>query len=188
MMDDVYTQIRLSARVYTRIEQKVVALYQRNGITEIPINPFEIIANEGHWVKPYSTLWPGLKETLRDSGFEAINYRNTKGSSRIILYDDSLSPLRVKFTLMHELGHIELGHREESDLAKKMADYYDAYSLVPSPLIGLLRCENYIDVAERFQVSNPCADFSFQRYTNWRNYGGGLKPYENSLLRMFQSQ
>ncbi len=78
-----------------------------------------------------------------------------------------------------------MGHKQESDLAKKIADAYAAYSLAPSPLIYALKCEDYIDVANRFNVSPECAYYCFQRYTNWYYFSGDIKAHEQMMMRQF---
>ncbi len=115
-------------------------------------------------------------------GFSFIDSENGR---RIICYDDSRNEARIRFTIMHEIGHILLQHREESDLARKMADYFAAYSLAPSPLMDHYHCDDYIDVIDTFDVSQDCAFYCFQRFNNWLHYGGGIKPYEKDLLYLF---
>ena len=39
------------------------------------------------------------------------------------------------FTIMHEIGHIDMGHKHGSQLAEVIANHYAGYALAPSPLI-----------------------------------------------------
>lgn len=103
-----------------------------------------------------------------------------------IFYNDSHCIERQRFTIMHEIGHIELGHKESSAFAEMCANYYAAYSLAPSPLIGLFKCEDYIDVSIRFNISYECAIYAFDRFERRSNMPYKLKPYEMKLNGLFQ--
>ena len=89
---------------------------------------------------------------------------------------------------MHEIGHIDLGHKGESDLARKMADFYAGYALAPSPLIGrYANFEENFDIVSTFWVSPECAEICKNRYQNWLQYGGReLKDYEIELINLFE--
>ncbi len=88
---------------------------------------------------------------------------------------------------MHEVGHIDLGHKCESDLARKMADYYAGYALAPSPLIEKYASKNSLNISSTFWVSLECADVCALRYQNWKLYGGRyLKDYEIDLINLFE--
>ena len=41
-----------------------------------------------------------------------------------IFYDDSMYDRRIRFTIMHEIGHIVLDHTEHSDLAESEANFF----------------------------------------------------------------
>lgn len=180
-----YTTVRLPSKVYDRIEIKVVELYKRLRITRVPINPFIIASQLGFVVKKYSSLPRNVQIELKTREKEGLSHYDPELGTFVIYCDDSMSYTRVRFTLMHEIGHIILGHREESALARKMADYFSAYALAPSPLMRHYECEDYMDVANKFAVSQECADICFQRFTNWLYYGGKMKSYETELIDLF---
>ena len=181
-----YTSVRLQSKVYDRIEKEVVALYKKLHINEIPIKPFKIASQLGFVVKEYSSLSRKVLIELKTKEQEGVSHYDPELGTFVIYYDDTITYSRIRFTIMHEIGHILLGHREESVLAKRMADYFAAYSLAPSPLMDLFNCEDYIDVSDKFDVSPECADNCFDRFTNWTYYGGKIKPYEVELLDLFQ--
>lgn len=118
---------------------------------------------------------------------DAFSFFSPKDKTYIIAYDVEKSLLRLRFTLMHEIGHIELGHKCESNLARRMADYYAGYALALSPLIYKFASENVTDITSVFWVSTNCADICSKRYNNWMRYGGKyLKDYENDLINLIQ--
>jgi Zn-dependent peptidase ImmA (M78 family) len=182
-----YNDVKLPSKVYQRIEERVASLYVEQNINKVPINPFDIADRRGYIVKPFSDLNEQARLRLFTKKLDGTSYFDPILRKFVIYYDNTQIIERIRFTVMHEIGHIDLGHRQESDLARKMADYYAAYSLAPSPIIHICSCEDYIDVANRFNVSHPCADNCFRRYENWFNYGGkAYKEYELRMLNLFQ--
>ncbi len=180
-----YTEVRLPSKVYYKIERAVVSLYKKLVITTIPLDPFKIAEQMGFIVKRISELPHASQIELREREREALSLYDNAIGTFVIFYDDSISYSRIRFTLMHEIGHIVLGHKEESELARRMADYFAAYALAPSPLIGKYNCDDYMDVANKFSVSQVCASICFQRYLNWAQFGGNLELYEIELLNLF---
>ena len=107
--------------------------------------------------------------------------------THLIIYNDEKPLPRIRFTLMHELGHIDLGHKGESDLARREADAYAGYALAPSPLISKYASEDIFDIMSTFWVSGECADIRSFSYVNWKQYGGRyLKDYEIRLINLFK--
>lgn len=181
-----YTVVRLPSKMYDTIEKKVFSLYKELNITKAPIDPFDIAKRKGYIIKPFSHLDRSTYINFIQNNIDGISHYDPDAKTFVIYYDDTQGLQRVRFTIMHEIGHIEMGHKQESELARKIADYYAAYALAPSPLIDHYECEDYMDIVNKFDISQPCADICFQRYTNWLKYDGNLKKYEISLLDLFQ--
>ena len=173
----------LISREYQRIEQKVVELYRKLNIRSFPIKPHEIAEKLGYSLIPYSRLTKKKRDTLRTIG-AGISVRDKNGKYRIF-YEDIDTYERQRFTIMHEIGHIQLGHREDSELAEKCANYYAPYALAPSPIIGLYKCEDFMEVAIRFGMSQEGGMYAFERFSRWRNIPVALKPHELELNRLF---
>lgn len=183
-----YINVKLPSKLYDEIEQKVVSLYKELGISSVPIDPFKIANSRGYIVKPFSSYVLRDRLTFKEINLDGANYYDPELHTFVICYDDSNCYERIRFTMMHEIGHIDMGHHEESELAKKVADYYAAYALAPSPIIALKKCEDYMDVAKIFKVSQSCADICFQRFINWERISAKLKPYEKALLGLFRDK
>lgn len=187
ILNDCRYQIKIPPQKYEEIEKKVVELYTAQGIHSVPINPFEIIKNRGYVLVPFSKVDRKKYLDCIDENDDAFSFYAPELKTNIIVYNDNKSLYRIRFTLMHEVGHIDLGHKGESELAKKMADYYAGYSLAPSPLIGKFASVNSFDIASTFSVSLECADVCSCRYLNWQLYGGKhLKDYEIKLINLFK--
>lgn len=184
--DSDYVDIKLPKKVYTKIETVVVELFIKLKIGTYPIDPFDIIQKLGFVLRKYSELSLYEQIKLRSKDLDATSCFDPELKTFVICYDDEKYPRRVRFTLMHEVGHILLGHKEESELAKRMANYFAAYSLAPSPIIGVYKCHDACDVADNFVVTDECAFYSFRRYSNWLEFGGRIKSYEEALLNMYE--
>ena len=180
------TAVKLPPSLYDSIEKKVVSLYKECGISSAPIDPFDIASRRGYIVKPFSSFNREAQSDFLKLDLDGANCYDPDRETFVICYDDSKGRERIRFTLMHEIGHIDMGHREESELARKAADYYAAYALAPSPIIGLKECEDCMDVARVFKVSQTCADICYQRFVNWKRIPAELKPYERALLGLFR--
>jgi len=188
MIDTVQTKAsKIPSWKYAEIEKKVVALYIEQNIHKLPIDPFQIIQNRGYILVPFSKLGLNLSEESLNGHNDAFSFYSPQDDTFIIAFDDTKSYDRLRFTLMHEIGHIDLGHKGESDLARRMADYYAGYALAPSPLIHRFATDDVTVIKYVFWVSNYCAEVCRTRYSNWLTYGGiEFRDYESKLLSLFQ--
>lgn len=171
----------LPRKLYNEIEQKVVSLYVRHNIKIIPIDPFEIAAASDYILRPYSELNHEARNLLRSTEKSGTSYFDPRKSKYVICYDDAHILSRQKFTVIHEIGHIDMGHKHGSQLAEEIANHYAAYALAPSPLINKYNCEDFKDIAKIFDISDDCAYFRFASYKNWIKYKI-KKNYEKDLL------
>lgn len=171
---------------YEEIERRVVKLYEEQHINKFPIDPFEIVKKRGYMLIPFSKFKKGTRPECADENNDAFSFYHPDLKTSVIVYNDDKPLRRIRFTLMHEVGHIDLGHKCESDLARKMADYYAGYALAPFPLIGKFASEESADIAATFGVSYDCAEICGCRYQNWQQYGGRyLKDYEIKMISLF---
>lgn len=181
--------VQIPKRRYSAIEKKVVELYDACGVNTIPLNPISILETKGYILRRYSDLDCDVLNDLlaAKSDLEAFNFLNPYIQKYVIYYNSNQNIKRIRFTLMHEIGHIVLGHKEESPLAKKEADFFAAYALAPYPLINFKECEDCIDVEKIFDVSAQCAQIAFASYQNWYKFGGNdYKTHELKLINMIK--
>lgn len=88
---------------------------------------------------------------------------------------------------MHEIGHIILDHTEHSELAEREAKYFAKYALAPPPLVYKLKIGDYLELAEKFDLSYECAYYSMKKYSKWLKYGSSeLLDHEITLISLFQ--
>ncbi|MDE6434652.1 MAG: ImmA/IrrE family metallo-endopeptidase [Lachnospiraceae bacterium] len=180
-------KIIMPERIYRNIEIAAVDLYKELRIRDTAFDVFDVANRKGYRLIAYSKLKRSKREYLRANGYDAINYYDERYKCFVIIYDDKPSLQRQRFSIMHEIGHILLGHKQESDLARIQANYFAAYALAPNPLIHFYDIEDYVELAETFNISQECAMLCAYRYNNWLQFGSqDFLPYENDLMKLFQ--
>ena len=119
--------------------------------TELGTKPETVVTN----VNPRMMSKDGFCTRVRDA---LIAYGDgfTEGSVWYVYYDDTARKSRVRFTLMHELGHITLRHHQllrvdtligpdqnpEYDAADRQADLFSINILAPAPAVFRLLTEH----------------------------------------------
>lgn len=115
-----------SAR-YDEIEKEVIELYKIVRIDRFPIDCFDLCKQLGIEVVLYSSKSKKALNQIGDAskdGFSVL-FQYSDGSLKWkIYYNDSMPKERIKFTIMHEIGHIRLDHTEHSELAEAEANYF----------------------------------------------------------------
>ena len=93
-------------------------MFEEYDVRCVPISGFEIAIRMGLFAFSYSAFTPSkraLALTFSEDGFSG--YEN--GEYRIAYNDDPVKPYgRVNFTLLHELGHVVLGHTRMTSLRR----------------------------------------------------------------------
>lgn len=116
----------LTGKRYDKIERVVLDLFSSLKIDSFPLDCFEICRHLNIEVVPYSCLSAHKQSTLfsiSEDGFSVLKQEADDKKHWIIYYNDAKPAERIRFTVMHELGHITLDHSEHSDLAESEANY-----------------------------------------------------------------
>ncbi len=171
----------------------VIKTFKKYNIRNIPIDCFEIAIKMDIILKPYSSLTPDGKRKAMEISQDGF-YMLTKEKvgiftcmQKYIFYNENRPEKRVRFTIMHEIGHVVLDHAEASDLAESEANFFAKYALAPPPLVHEKKPEDYLELAESFDLSNECASYSFNYYKKWLMYGGkNYRKEEIDLLNQFE--
>lgn len=132
------------------ITARVKKLYSEIPGISIPINPISIINHLDIKLIKYSEL-PIIDivkaiETSED-GFCGL----IKGEW-VIFYNDTLPINRVRFTLMHELGHIVLGHTASDRESERQANLFASMMLMPRDIVIDYLRRNRIDIGNKERV------------------------------------
>lgn len=104
---------------YEEIERRVLDLYVEQNIHSFPIDPFEIIKNRGYLLIPFSRFENDVRPDCIAEDNDAFSFFHPDLKTSVIVYNDDKPLQRIRFTLMHEIGHIDLGHKSESNLARQ---------------------------------------------------------------------
>lgn len=89
------------------------------------------------------------------------------GNSKIIAYNAETNLSRIRFSLMHELGHVVMNHRGSCIRNEQDANFFASNILAPRMAIHYADCKNHIDVAKRFDISYEAAEYAFDDYRRW---------------------
>jgi hypothetical protein len=189
MTDEAVTlgKLIIPPKVYALVECLAVQLFIELGIHSVPIDPFYIARQKGYVLVPFSSLTPAALLELKLKKIDGASCRRKCDGRYYIFYDDSASYVRQRFTIMHEIGHILLNHKEDSELAERLANHFAGYALAPTPLIGLYGCEDYIETAELFGVSEESAAYRISAFNHWNGFSWH-RDYDDKLLCMFEKK
>ncbi|RDY30371.1 ImmA/IrrE family metallo-endopeptidase [Lachnotalea glycerini] len=150
---------------YDFIKLKVLDVYKTCNVQSFPIDCFEIYERYDLKAHPYSTLKEPLKSYCYNMSDDSFIYEHT-----ICFNDDDSYPIgRIRFSLMHELGHHVLKHstnRTESEEIE--ANTFASHILAPRLVIHYADCKNCNDVASIFDLSIEAASIAFDDYRKWR--------------------
>ncbi len=177
---------KLSDERYEEIKEIIVDMFEEYHVSCIPISGFEIATRMGVRVVPYSAYnGETLKQMLMESedGFTGVNY-----GQYIIYYNDNQATYgRINNTIMHEIGHIVLGHLEESELAEAEARFFAKYALAPPPLIHKRKLSSPEEIEEIFEISYEAAKYAYDYYQKWLSFGKKeYTAYEIRTLVLFE--
>lgn len=132
-------------------EKEILELYKLCDIRSFPINCLAIIRGIGFSVKTYGEL-AKTKENLlllHSVSSDAFTYFD----KRLIVYNEREYRRRIRFTLMHEVGHIVLDTDSEDE-----ADAFASEILAPLPIVTRYGHFDVDDICRRFDVSVAMAN------------------------------
>ena len=174
-------KIKLPETLYREMETNIANLYEEFGIDKLPVDPFHIARKMGYNLVEIDKNHE-LYEMLIEKGTDALTLE-IEGKKYIVYLDDRKIG-RQRFSIAHEIGHIRMGHKEESALANRIANHYAHYLLVPEILIYALKCDDYLEVVNHFNVTDDCAMNCFSDYDNWLSIPS-YREYEERILKQF---
>ena len=166
---------------YDYCSQKAYDFLEQYSIKSFPINPFEIIAKENYGLMKYSELMEEFGCSL-DKVCTCL--RSSDGKTILdnghysIAYNDFKSTTRIRFTIMHEIGHIYLNHlvdfektemlrggefvtrltKQEYKVLENEANAFARNVLSPISMYFTLKDKSIENVAWTFGLSIPAAE------------------------------
>lgn len=150
-----------------KILNEVLNTFKLCNIRSFPIDCFEIARLHNFNVIKYSDLSKKKANACASLSEDACIIDKT------IYYNDVQPNSRIRFSIMHELGHCILHSSSETD-----ANRFASNILAPRIAIHYAECKNHVDVAKRFDISYEAAEYAFDDYRRWHR----MAVYKMSIL------
>ena len=144
-------------------------MYEKTNTRIIPIPVLDIVNGLGCSIIPYRSFGPRFNDVLLKASQDAVTLQFIGATRSAILYNDRQPATRINFSILHEVGHIELGHKEQSKLAEYEANHFAAVALCPLDLLEHYHISEPKKVAELFDISDECARHRLDALNNSRN-------------------
>lgn len=157
------------------IKEKVLDVYKECNIHTFPIDCFAILSHYGIRTITYCEVKnnnPELYQAIANYSNDAFRFRMS------VYYNSSNSSGRIRFSLMHELGHYILDHREECLNNENEADCFASYMIAPRVAIDHLCLSTADDLHDIFGLSYAAANRTLCDYKQWKNIEHGISDDE----------
>lgn len=176
--------MQISANRYEEIKSLVSDIYFDYGITNLPVNPFQLAEKMQIGINEYGDFNADEQNIIRFASKDGLSYLLSNGPKFYINYNFDMLGERAWFTLAHEIGHFVLGHKEQSLEAEAEADAFAQNLLVPEAVLIYLNIEEIYQVRSTFNVSKSCAKtcLNFLKFRKKRKPIGYFES-EKALLK-----
>ena len=185
--------LRLADCCYEGIKKEVYSLFVDADYHTLPIDGKELAESMNYRLITYSEL--GAKECaasleVSPDAYCTIGTRDDGLNKYDIYYNDAALTERINFSLLHEIGHIYLGHldedKKEPAIAEAEANFFAKYAIAPPSLINELRCHNAEALRSYFILSRECAAYAYEYYCKWFNCRPEYNAFERKLIQQFE--
>lgn len=139
-----------------RLYEMILAVYTDCGVTEFPIDCFDIVRRCGYRIMKYSELTQKKKAACLHLSPDSCIVGDT------LYYQDHNLPERTRFSMMHELGHVFLGTAIE-----EAADIFSSHILAPRILIHRSGCRDADQIHTAFGLSYTASNRALADYKAW---------------------
>lgn len=152
---------------YKLISEKILEIYKECNITSFPIDCAAILKHYGYKVLTYKELQSKNEELYRLCSLLSDDAFSDR-VLRIVAYNHKTNAGRIRFSLMHELGHIILSHTSHSQANENEADYFASNILAPRPVIFRANAHTADAIHEKFGLSYAAANIALDDYKHWK--------------------
>lgn len=154
---------------YDEISDAVLAMYEKADAHVMPLPVFDIANALGYSPIPYRAYGARFHEVFLAASADAFTMQFRGSSKSVILYNDRRIPTRINYSIMHEVGHNELGHSEPCPLAEKEANYFAGLALCPLDLLEHYGIDSAQKITQLFNVSGEFAENRLKAMANRRH-------------------
>lgn len=155
-------------------------------VKSFPINCFDILKHYGYKIYTYSELYAKNRE-LHDMCLSYSEDAFRSGSMKIIAYNDRKPKTRIHFSLMHELGHDILDHKNDTPENEDEANFFANNMLAPRIAIYYAKLKTVNEVAKLFDISSSASYYTAQDFSRWcvEVCNSGMHDYDRDLYSHF---
>lgn len=174
---------------YNYIRKKSAEVIIGCNVKSFPIDCFQILKRYGYKVYPYTKLNEKNKE-LYDMCMSYSEDAFLIGSMKIIAYNDKKPKTRIRFSLMHELGHQVLEHKNDTQENESEANFFANNILAPRIAIYYAKIKSDDEAVRIFHVSSSVAHYAAQDYLKWCKdvCRAGMHDYDKDLYSHFYNK
>ena len=149
------------------VDELIAETFKKCNITAFPFDCEKVLNTYGYTCKAYSSLNEKKKKICFNISNDACII------DRTIYFNDTALKSRIRFTLMHELGHILLNHTSSSEKEEDEADYFASCILAPRIMIHNLPLLNHDykitaeSIHKYFDISIAASNRALNDYHRW---------------------
>lgn len=141
---------------FEKITSCILDVFKTCNVRSFPIDCFYILSQYGYRVKKYSELSPTKRNACLRLSRDACTIEDT------IYYEDRNIEERIRFSVMHEFGHILLLTDDED-----MVDLFASHILAPRIMIHKTGCRTSQAIHDAFGLSYAASGRALADYYNW---------------------
>lgn len=187
---------------YRRTYIKAYSFIVNQNINSLPVDPVDIILKNKWMCKTFLELSQEsglpisqIKKTIKGSNDGGTLYCADTNEYAIIYNDRISSKGRIRWTLMHEIGHIVLGHfvdypetcisrrgisRKKYMVLEEEADFFAYHVLAPPVVLFNLKVKSASQIQSICKLSKLASEIRFSYQKKWEQ-----KPYiDNYAMRV----
>ena len=176
------------------IVEMVADIYEDHEIGEYGFDPIQLCKDIGYLVLPYDSFVVNTTEDklylLEKQDKDGFSWFNPKTNKCEIYYNNNRRPwLRHKFTIPHELGHIEFRHVFEKQITPYMEEVAREFArqfYVPQIILYEKKIMTVHEIMSRFDITEQFAYITLDRLINrLEYYGTDFSDNEHRILEAF---
>lgn len=156
--DEDLAKIKIPGWRYAQIDIESLNLFDKVDVHAVPLQVFDIAKKMSVNCIPYSYFGEKHVRDFEDISKDAFTIIFTKLSKNYIFFNDDTIVERINFSIMHEIGHIILGHKGYSSLAEIEANHFAVRTLCPVEILEHLKIDSKTEIARMFNVSEEFAE------------------------------
>lgn len=158
-------------------------------VKSFPLDCFQILEHYGYRIFSYSEL----RTKNKDAYEMCVKYSDDAfriGGLNIIAYNDRKPRKRIRFSLIHELGHHVFDHKNDSKQNEQEANFFASNFLSPRIAMYYAKCKNVAEASELFDISTSAAYYASRDFSEWASEvaRNGKHSYDSKLYFQFYNR